>query len=180
MASPTLGEIRLVGFNFAPQGWATCDGQLLPIAQYDALFVLLGTAYGGDGLNTFGVPDFRSRVVVGTGQGGGLSGYATGQTGGTENVGLTTNQLPAHAHPATAQLNATSQGTRQNSPLGNYPATSDRDLYGGTASGPAQLGAGAAAATAAPTGGSAPHNNIQPVLALNYIIALEGAFPNRP
>jgi microcystin-dependent protein len=170
----------MVGFSFAPQDWAACNGQLLPISQYEALYSLLGTTYGGDGMNTFGLPDFRSRVVVGTGQGSGLSRYVAAQTGGTESVSLSLNQLPSHAHPATAALNATSQGTRQNSPLGGYPAASDSDFYGAVASGTAQLGPGAVTATATPAGNSAAHGNIQPVLAMNYIIALEGIYPSRP
>src|SRR5512136_2572601 len=98
MAQPYVGEIRMFAGNFAPQGWMFCEGQLLPISQYDALFNLIGTTYGGDGINTFALPDLRGRVIVGPGQGSGLSNYVLGQQGGVETVTLTTNQIPQHSH----------------------------------------------------------------------------------
>ena len=100
MTTPYIGEIRLVGFNFAPRGWMACNGQLLSIATYSALFSLLGTTYGGDGITTFALPDLRSRIPVHQGQGPGLSNYVIGQMSGTESVTLTQNQIPAHTHQA--------------------------------------------------------------------------------
>jgi microcystin-dependent protein len=180
--SATLGEIRLVGFNFAPEGWALCNGQLLPIAGYDALYSLLGNTYGGDGHTSFSLPDMRGRVVVGTGSGPGLSNYTQGQLGGVENVALTTNQLPAHTHPLGPNITvrATTAGTGQNPPPASaYPGVATQDLYG-PATGTDTLGAGAVTGVSKPEGGSQPHSNLQPLLALNYIIALEGIYPSQP
>lgn len=180
--TPTIGEIRLVGFTFAPVGWAQCNGQLLSISENDALYTLIGTTYGGDGQTTFGLPDMRGRVVVGTGQGGGQSRYQAGQTGGVENVTLTTSQLPAHTHALGANVtaNATTQANGTNpAPAGAYPGTSTAELYG-PATGSDAFGAGAVSGTATPAGGSQPHSNLQPLLVINYIIALEGIFPSQP
>jgi microcystin-dependent protein len=176
--TPYIGEIRIVGFTFPPVGWQTCDGRLLAISEYDTLFALLGTTYGGDGQTTFGLPDYRSRIGVGTGQGLGLSNYVQGQAAGSESVTLTQTQLPAHSHQiASSQVNATTQGTRTNTPSGNYLATSDADYYGTAPTAGKALGPGAVSGNAMPAGGSQPHENLQPVLALNYIIATEGIFP---
>ncbi|RZL12335.1 MAG: phage tail protein [Hymenobacter sp.] len=178
----TLGEIRLVGFNYAPAGWALCNGQLLNISDYSALFNLLQTTYGGDGVSSFAVPNLSGRVVPGTGPGRGLSSYAPGQTGGAESVTLTANQLPAHTHALGAGItvNATTQGTGQNPPpAGAYPGPGTSDLYG-PLTGTDALAAGAVTGSAQPAGGSQPHANLQPVLALNYIIALEGIYPSQP
>src|SRR5437667_9113581 len=116
MATPFLGEIRCFGFTFAPVGWAFCNGQLLSIAQNDALFALLGTTYGGDGVTTFGLPDLRSRFPLGMGQGSGLSNYIIGQLAGTENVTLTANQIPAHNHAPACNSTTGDQG----GPTNNY------------------------------------------------------------
>lgn len=179
----TLGEIRLVGFNFAPVGWALCNGQLLPISENDALFSLLGTTYGGDGSNTFGLPNLSARVVPGTGPspGPGLSSYAAGQLGGAETVTLNTNQLPAHTHPlgAGTTVNATQAGGQNPPPAGAYPGTSTSELYG-PATGTDALAAGSVTGTSLPAGGGLAHANVQPLLALNYIIALQGIYPSRP
>jgi microcystin-dependent protein len=182
MADPTLGEIRIVGFNFAPVGWAKCEGQLLSIAENDALYSLLGTAYGGDGQTTFGLPDLRGRVTVDVGQGPGLSPYVQGQRSGTESVTLTTNQMPAHTHPYTATVAASTAAATTKNPVGNaYPALapSTKNPYGSAAS-TDTLATGAVTMTAAGAGGNQPHPNIQPVLALNNIICLEGIYPSRP
>jgi microcystin-dependent protein len=179
MSTPTVGEIRIVGFQFAPVGWVPCAGQLLSISEYDVLYTLLGTTYGGDGVNTFAVPDFRGRVVPGTGQGLGLANYNPGQQGGVENVSLTANNMASHGHAFTGQLNGTTQGTGQNDPVGAYPTTSSTGFYAATPAGNG-LGSGSVTGQAMPAGSSTPHPNIQPVLALNYIIATEGIFPSRP
>ena len=167
MADPFIGEIRLFGGNFAPQGWATCDGQLLSIAQNTALFSLLGTTYGGNGQTTFGLPDLRGRASPH--QGGGLE---LGQSTGSETVTLAGGQLPAHGHLANAASAATSL-----SPAGQYWAA---DPGGGVAAyNSAANGQTLAPAAVAPAGGGQPHDNLQPFLTVNFIMALEGIFPSR-
>jgi microcystin-dependent protein len=193
---PFLGQLMAVGFNFAPRGWAQCNGQLLSIAQNTALFSLLGTTYGGDGRTTFGLPDLRGRVLLGMGQGPGLSNYTQGQKAGVESVTLTTNEIPAHAHPATAavtvdvKLNAGLDDVLVDSAVGNVLATETRaagdvpNIYTAGAN-VGQMRADAATATATgtvtvnPAGGSQPHSNMQPYLGIYYIIATQGIFPSR-
>jgi microcystin-dependent protein len=172
MSTPFLGEIRLFAGNFAPRGFAFCDGQLIPIATNDALFSLLGTTYGGDGVQTFGLPDLRGRAPLHQGQGQGLSNYIIGQQFGVENVTLAVSNLPAHTHRASATNNS---GT-QSAPGGGVWAT---DSSGATAEYDAPNGALMAAQAVGMTGGSQPHPNLQPYLVLNYIIALAGIFPAR-
>lgn len=169
--NPFIGEIALFGFNFAPIGWAQCNGQLLPISQNTALFSLLGTMYGGDGISTFALPDLRGRVPIHTGQGPGLSSYFQGQVGGTEIVTLLSNQVPAHTHP----LIGTSAVGTSDTPTGLLPArnAAGEPIYGSGA--PAAMGA---AAVGLNTGGL-PHSNVQPYLTLNWCIALVGIFPSR-
>jgi len=177
MASPYLGEIRIFGFGFAPVGWLPCNGQTLSISQYAALFALLGTTYGGNGTTTFQLPNLQSRVPVHQGQGAGLSTYGMGQQTGSENVTLTSSQMPGHTH----LVNAVTGGTGAASPSGAYPAS----VVASTAT--ARVDAystGAPNATMnqnmiAPGGGNQPHNNIQPVLCVNFCIATEGIFPSR-
>jgi microcystin-dependent protein len=180
MAEPFLGEIRLVGFNFAPQGWALCAGQILPINQNTALFSLLGTTYGGNGTTTFALPDLQGRAAVGMGNGAGLSPYVLGQITGTETVTLTVGQMPSHNHLVAA--NAAS-GT-VSSPSGADLAQTVEARGGGAAyntysTPPMTARVTLDAATVQPSGGSGPHPNIQPVLAMNYIIALQGIYPSR-
>ena len=164
---PIIGQIMLVGFNFVPGGWASCNGQLLSIAQNQALFSLLGTQYGGNGHTTFALPDLRGRVPVHQGQGPGLSNYFQGQAGGTETVTLTTNNLPPHAHPL---IGATEQSTDR--PSGNVaPAV-------GGAYGRPSVNAGMTSMTGA-AGNGQPVENRPPFLVMNYVIALEGIFPSR-
>jgi microcystin-dependent protein len=174
MQDPWLGEIALVAFNFAPQGWAFCNGQLLSIAQNTALFSLLGTTYGGDGQTTFALPDLRSRVPLCFGQGNGLSSYSLGGTGGLEGVTLSAGQIPAHTHSYTPQASA-SGGTAV-SPAGALWAESPDGaaLYKSGAS-----NTNMAAQTIGSTGGGQSHENRQPYLSLNYVIALQGIFPSR-
>jgi microcystin-dependent protein len=158
-----LGEIRILGCNFAPRGWAFCDGQILPIAQNQALFSLLGTNYGGNGTSNFALPDLRGRRPVHTGQ-----SYVIGQRGGTETVTLTSAQMPVHSHvPYAAAVSA------QNTPTSSVWAP----LPGGYAPGADTSLAAACVATA---GGGLPHENLPPYLTLNFVIALTGIFPSRP
>ena len=164
---PFIGEVRLVPFNFAPKGWALCEGQLLPINQNQALFALLGTTYGGDGRTTFALPDLRGRVPVGAGQLPAGSSYDLGATGGQETVALKTRQLPSHGHAVHASGAA---GTTKN-PETAYPA-------GGGAYA-AQRDVRMKAAMIGRTGGGEAHENRQPYLCLNYVIALQGIFPSR-
>jgi microcystin-dependent protein len=162
-----LGEIRLVPFNFAPKGWAICAGQLLPINQNQALFALLGTTYGGNGQTTFALPDLRGRVPIGAGQAAGGSNYPLGATGGQETVGLRTRELPRHAHA----VHASSAAATTKNPATAFPA-------GGGAYA-AQRSVRMNAAMIGRTGGGEGHENRQPYLGLNYIIALQGIFPSQ-
>lgn len=173
-----MGEIRTVGFTFAPPGWLPCNGQMLNISEYDALYSLLGTTYGGDGVSTFGLPNMQSRVNVAAGNGPGLSPYAPGAMGGVEQVTLTTNQLPTHAHPFAASLNGSTNGSATSNAAGNYPGNG-ANIYAGTSSS-GTLGAGSITGTAQSAGGNGSHTNIQPVLALTCIICTEGLYPPRP
>ena len=168
MSNPYIGEIRLTGFSFAPQGWAFCDGSLLAIADYDALFSLLGTTYGGDGQSTFALPDLRSRVPIHVG-----SGFVIGQAGGQESVSLNVQQLPIHSHSST--LCTSTQGTSGTPTSGSIWAVSQKgSLYNGAA--PTVTMAPQAIGNA---GGGQGHENRQPSLALNYIISLIGIFPSQ-
>jgi microcystin-dependent protein len=171
MSEPFIGEIRMFGGNFAPRGWAFCNGQMLSIAQNTALFSLLGTMYGGDGRTTFALPDMRGRAPIHQGQGPGLSQRPIGAKGGTEKVLLSVANLPSHTHLARAN----SAGATQPSPAGNVPATTPGPSYqpapdGGTQMNPNFI---------APSGGGQGHPNMQPFLAVSFIIALEGIFPSR-
>ena len=166
MSEPFLGSIIMFGGNFAPRGWALCNGQILPIAQNTALFSLLGTTYGGNGQTTFALPDLRGRVPVHPGQGPGLSSYSLGQSAGAESITLTAAEMPAHTHSQPA----TNADQNTNRPNGAVPARGG--VYAGSTDGSAFD-----ATTVA--GGSQPHSNLQPYLAVNYIIALEGIYPSR-
>lgn len=169
--TPYVGSISMVAFNFEPVGWALCSGQLLPISQYDALFSLLGTTYGGDGQNTFALPDLRSRVPIHQGQGPGLPAYVIGQSGGQESVNLTLNQMPVHNHSFAVNSNG---GTSDN-PASNFMASNSE----GTKHYSNLAGSNANGASIGNTGGSQPHNNMPPYLCINFIIALEGLYPSR-
>jgi microcystin-dependent protein len=171
MSDPFIGEVRLFAGNFAPQGWALCQGQLVAIAENTALFTLIGTTYGGDGQNTFALPDLRGRVPIHQGQGGGLSSRVMGQLGGAETVTLAAAQMPAHSHPLVA-----SSGPAQAAsvPSGSVPAATSISLYGTSA--PSLPMAGNAVAS---TGGSQPHENMAPFVAMNYIISLFGIYPSQ-
>lgn len=170
MSEPFLGEIRTFGFNFAPQGWAMCAGQLLSISQNTALFALLGTFYGGDGVTNFALPDLRGRVGINQGNGPGLSPYVLGQRSGSENVTLTNAQMPAHGHGVAANGGPASTPR----PDGAVPARESADAYAAAPDGTA-MNAGMITAS----GGSQPHSIVQPYLGLNFCIALQGIFPSR-
>jgi microcystin-dependent protein len=171
MSDPFIATIRLVGFNFAPVGWALCQGQALPISQNTALFSLIGTYFGGDGVNTFNLPDLRGRVGVSQGQGTGLSNYNQGQTGGAESVSLAASQAPAHRHTLMAASNVTAPNPGPSLALGS--SATAVQLYGTNS--PTALASGSIGTF----GSSAAHENRQPFLGLNYIIALTGIFPSR-
>ncbi|MFY2762817.1 phage tail protein [Arenimonas sp. MALMAid1274] len=175
MSTPYIGEIRMFGFSRVPTGWVPCDGRLLSIAEYEVLFVLIGTTYGGDGQNTFAVPDLRGRVPVHTGQGPGLSVYVLGQQAGTETVTLTAAQMPLHQHPASATSAAASTGTPGNSVV---PGTvANQTMYATNLTGATPFTQSASAIT--PSGGSQPHENCMPTLTVQYCIAWAGIFPSQ-
>jgi microcystin-dependent protein len=171
MASPYIGEIRMFGGNFAPLGWAPCQGQLMAISENDALYNLIGTTYGGDGQQTFALPNLQSRLPVHVG-----SGYVLGQTGGEESVTLTTSQIAQHNHLVQTSLSGSS-----NNPAGNVLAdeggtgSSQVSLYSSTASSPQTISPN----TVATAGGSQPHDNMVPFVVINFIIALQGIYPSQ-
>lgn len=164
-ASPYVGEIRMFAGNFAPVGWMTCEGQLLQISDYETLFVLIGTTYGGDGQTTFALPDLRGRAPIHTG-----GGYVLGQTGGTETVTLNTSQIPTHSFGQGSSNAGTTAAPQPG--VGPAQAALDRqeiNIYSDTAA--------ATPAYVPPIGGNQPHENMQPYLAINYIISMDGIFP---
>ena len=173
MADPFVAEIRIFPFNFAPKGWAWCDGQLLPLSQNTALFSLLGTTYGGNGKSNFALPDLQGRAPMHPGQGPGLSLHDLGETGGSETVTLLESEIPSHNHPlklgdnqATSAI-PPSNGAFSNSPQINasvYTTTASNITTGGMVS---------------PSGGDQPHNNLQPFLTFYFCIAMQGVFPPR-
>jgi microcystin-dependent protein len=176
MAEPFIGEIRMFGGNFAPRGWAFCNGQILSIAQYTALFSILGTTYGGNGTSTFALPNMQSRVPLHWGQGPGLSLYDIGEMTGSENVTILITEMPAHTHTA----GASNAAAAQPAPDGNVWAIPvDSTGAPGAGFNPPPPNAVLAPGAIGPTGGSQPHTNIQPLLAVTFIIALEGIFPSR-
>jgi microcystin-dependent protein len=171
MAEPFIGEIRLFAGNFAPNGWALCQGQLMAIVENEALFNLIGTTYGGDGQNTFALPDLSGRVPVHQGAGPGLSNRVIGQRGGSEQVSLTLAQMPAHTHTMVAS-SAPAQAAA--GPSGNVLAATTVNVYGSDP--PATP---MAAGAISPAGGAQPHDNMAPFVAMSYIISLFGVFPSQ-
>jgi microcystin-dependent protein len=172
VADPFVAEIRIFPFNFAPKGWAFCNGQLLPISQNTALFSLLGTTYGGDGKSTFALPNLQGAVPIHPGQGPGLSLYDLGQQGGAAAVTLLQSEIPAHSHTSRADTIDVAD-TNVPSPNASFAQSSGGTLY--QASTNTQLSPQALA----PAGGGLPHNNLQPYLTLSFCIALQGIFPPR-
>ena len=175
MSDPFVAEIRIFPFNFAPKGWAFCNGQLLPISQNTALFSLLGTTYGGDGKSTFALPDLQGSVPLHPGQGAGLSLYDLGQQSGTESVTLLVSEIPVHTHTMMASVENGTQGT----------LTAGITLASSVAGSLYQDTVNSSLVTMAPqalsaAGGSLPHNNMMPYLTLNFCIAMQGIFPPRP
>jgi microcystin-dependent protein len=170
VSEPFIGEIRMFGFNFAPKGWAMCNGQLMPISQNQALFALLGTTYGGDGVQTFALPNLQSRVAIHQGQGPGLSPYTEGQAGGTENTTLNQAQMPAHNHG----VQASTHPGRDTDPTGRVLGAPSAPLYDARSDGAAMN-----PSMITSVGGSQPFSNIQPYLVVNFCIALQGIFPSR-
>lgn len=172
MSQPLIGEVKMFGGNFAPRGWAFCEGQLLAISSNSALFSILGTTYGGDGRTTFGLPDLRGRAAIQQGSGPGLPNYSLGQRGGAETHTLIPGELPPHSH--IVQINANSSSGSENSPAGNFIAA-----HNGAFSEDATAGAKLEGLVTNNTGGNLSHSNIQPFLAVSYIIALVGVYPSR-
>lgn len=173
-----VGEIRLMSFPFPPKGWAYCQGQSLPINQNQALFSLLGIMYGGDGVTTFKLPDLRGRLITGAGTAPGGSSYTQGQIGGVEQVGLTVQQMPGHGHAFQGTIQVAAQAEAPE-PNGGLPASGPSpEFAAGTPN--ASLGASTVSGTTSNSGGGQAHDNRQPLIALNYAIALTGYFPSRP
>ncbi len=170
MSEPFLAEVRIVGFNFAPRGWAFCDGQILPINQNQSLYSLLGTTYGGDGRTSFALPDLRGRTPIQSGNSGG-STYQLGQKSGQETHTLSVNEMPQHTHALSASTQAANSGV----PTGNVLAASSTPESYRSPESLAAMGNG----TVANVGGGQAHNNMQPYLAVNFCIALQGLFPSR-
>lgn len=172
MSEPFLAEIRIVGFNFAPRGWALCDGQILPINQNQSLYSLLGTTYGGDGRTSFALPDLRGRTPIHVGASNGVS-HPLGQRSGAETHTLAATEIPQHSHPVYATANDASQPVPTNAMLAESAAADP--FYDSAQEVPVNMNAG----SVANIGGSQPHDNMQPFLALNFVIALQGLFPSR-
>jgi microcystin-dependent protein len=173
MADPFVAEIRIFPFNFAPNGWAFCDGQLMPLSQNTALFSLLGTTYGGDGKSTFALPDLQGAATMHPGQGPGLSLHDLGEIGGSETVALLESEIPAHSHTLLCQ-----------SAPADSPSPSGGSLARALGAQPYLPPSGAplvpmSGSALAPAGGDAPHNNLMPYLTLSFCIALQGVFPQR-
>ena len=171
MAQPYIGEIRMFAGNFPPVGWMFCDGQLLPISEYETLFQLIGTTYGGDGQSTFALPNLQSRIPLHMGTFGGQT-FQLAETGGTETVTLSTNQIPIHTHPLLCAASGGIPGSNPNLAFWK-PST---DMQYNTAAGAAVMGNPPIRSDIA--GGSQPHENLQPYLCVNYIISLFGIFPS--
>lgn len=169
MSQPFVAEIRIFGFNFAPTGWAFCNGQLLPISQNTALFSLLGTYYGGDGKSTFALPNLQGSAPMFWGNGNGLSQHFLGESGGSDTVTLLESEMPAHSH----SLTGSEESGNANNPGGAYFGQGEAMFGAASGLGPMAFGVLPVA------GSSFPHNNLMPYLTLNFCIALQGVFPAR-
>lgn len=170
MSEPFVAQIQIVGFNFSPRGWAQCDGQLLPISQNTALFSLIGTIYGGNGQSNFALPNLQNSSPIGADQGPGLSSYTQGEEGGISTVTIPVSAIPVHTHVMNGDAGTATTGA----PAGGMLAVSNTPTYAPNADtgemSPSAIG---------PAGGSQPHNNRQPYLGVNFVIALQGIFPSR-
>jgi microcystin-dependent protein len=175
MSTPFVGEIRMFGFGRTPTGWRACDGSLLPISDYEVLYMLLGTTYGGDGQSTFQVPDLRGRLPLHQGTGPGLGNYVIGQAAGTETVALLPTQMPAHTH---AVIATTAAATALTPGPGLLPGTVGGDTFYATDISGATAAAMSAQSTT-PAGGSQPHENTMPTLTVQYCIAWAGIYPSQ-
>jgi microcystin-dependent protein len=174
-AEPFIGQVMCAGFNYAPRGWARLDGSLLPIAQFQALFSLLGTTYGGDGRTTFGLPDMRGRFLMHDGNGPGLTPRQMGERGGTETHTLNPSQMPAHTHAVTPR--GSTAAATASSPAGAVPAATRARLPAyGAAPGDTDM----AASSTGPAGGNQPTDHMPPYVVINCFMALEGIYPSRP
>jgi len=183
MATFLIGQIVPFAGNFAPKGWLLCDGRLLPISQYSSVFALLGTYYGGNGTTTFALPDLRGAVAISPGQGPGRSNYDLGETGGSEAVTMTINEMPAHTHAVTVAVTVKgSDGTADLlSPKGDVPSSPTEPIYTSASDGSTMnTKAGSLALTVGPTGSNQAIPTLSPYLAVNYCICIEGIFPQRP
>lgn len=180
---PFLGEIKTLGFNFAPRGYMLCAGQTLSIAQYSALYALLGTTYGGDGIQTFKLPDLQGRVPIGQGQGPGLPTYSLGEAAGSPTSTMTTANMPAHIHTlfqANVRILASTASADEQSPVNNFPALAGASVYSGNGPSPNTFTGGPLlTGTTDTTGSGLPFSVMNPYLVLNYSIAVEGIFPSR-
>lgn len=180
---PFIGEIKIFGFNFAPRGYMTCQGQILSIAQNTALFSLLGTTYGGNGQTTFALPDLQGRRPVGQGQGPGLSSYTMGQVSGTESIALNITNMPIHTHPGqglTVNIPVSTGGADASSPATSFLADTGTEIFSSVATAGKFYGAGTVVAgNTGVAGGSQPFGILNPYLCINYSIATEGIFPSR-
>lgn len=180
---PFIGEIKILGFYFAPRGYATCQGQIMSIAQNTALFALLGTTYGGNGQTTFALPDLQGRMPIGQGQGGGLPIRTMGEMAGTPTTTLLISNLPQHYHTANAlsiKLKASTANADEGSPDGNFPATTPTSIYSGNGATPGVYTGGTEVSGSTDiTGSNQPFSLMNPYLVINYSIATEGIFPSR-
>jgi microcystin-dependent protein len=179
MSEPFLGEIRLFGGNFAPVHWALCNGQLLAIQQNSALFALLGTTYGGNGVTTFALPDLRGRVPVGEGIGGGLTPRIIGEASGVETVTLTTANMPLHAHSFYASTATANQNLPTNNLPGDLSSQAAGHFYVSNTGTPAPTFGNLNAQSLSTAGGGVPHDNLMPSQCVSFIISLQGIFPSR-
>ncbi|MCB0641578.1 MAG: phage tail protein [Phaeodactylibacter sp.] len=187
---PIIGQIMMFAGNFAPRGWAFCEGQLLQIAQYTALFSLIGTSYGGDGRTTFGLPDFRGRVPNSQGQTPGGNNFPLGHKGGVTDVTLSLLEMPQHNHTGQSRIQgkftflASPNAGTTNDPTNGYLSATTSNMYIDKATATAEMGSVPVDFNTnlnlSTAGGSQPHTNMQPYLPLNFVIALQGIYPNRP
>lgn len=174
--NPYIGEVRLFAGSFAPRGWALCQGQIVSIQQFTALFAILGTYYGGNGTVTFGLPNLMATAALGQGNGRGLTPRSLGETGGVQGVQLIGTEIPSHTHQASASLGGAPETMMTSPAAANWSISASGDsIYATT-----PIDTVMSPATFNPTGGGQAHNNMQPFVAINYIIAMEGVFPQRP